>query len=466
MKVLPGLLLSLVLAAMPAQAQHEHHHAPPDTTGATTHEENRPAPDPPRMPGATLPGLPMERAGSGTSWLPDASPVYGAHASLGTWSLMLHGTAFLRYTAQDVFERGNRGARDLDAPNWFMGMAARPVGARGQLTLRGMFSLDPITQGGDGYPLLFQTGETYDGEALVDRQHPHDLFTELSATFGQALGPRGGVFVYLGLPGEPALGPPAFMHRPSARHNPDAPLGHHWQDATHVTFGVATLGLRLGPAMVEGSLFTGREPDEERYGFDRPRFDSYSLRLSANPTDRLALQVSRGFLKSPEWLASGTDVWRTTASALYHHPLRGGIWTSTLLWGMNQPSGDDGHGGGEPDHHGGGGAQHTFLAESDVEIGRQAVYARAEWVEKPAGELGFVSLEDRTFGIGAFTLGTARTLLAAGPLRLMLGLQGTIYRVPAALEPEYGANPVSLEAYLRFSPRLLGAHHAHDATAR
>jgi hypothetical protein len=31
------------------------------------------------------------------------------------------------------------------------------------------------------------------------------------------------------------------MHRPS-QHDPDAPIGHHWQDSTHITFGVATLG--------------------------------------------------------------------------------------------------------------------------------------------------------------------------------------------------------------------------------
>ena len=38
-----------------------------------------------------------------------------------------------------------------------------------------------------------------------------------------------------------------FMHRPSAADDPFAPLGHHWQDATHEAFGVVTTGLTRAP---------------------------------------------------------------------------------------------------------------------------------------------------------------------------------------------------------------------------
>ena len=78
-----------------------------------------------------------------------------------------------------------------------------------------------------------------------------------------AMGPRGGSgawFVYAGLPGEPALGPPAFMHRASGVRIPEAPISHHWLDSTHITMGVVTLGVQQGAWKFEVSRFNGREP--------------------------------------------------------------------------------------------------------------------------------------------------------------------------------------------------------------
>src|SRR5204863_8412876 len=109
---------------------------------------------------------------------------------------------------------------------------------------RVMLSVDPATVGKSGYPLLLQTDEAVNGLPLIDRQHPHDLFMELAATYNHPLGRDGGsVFLYAGLPGEPALGPPTFMHRFSGTEIPEAPISHHWLDSTHITFGVVTGGL-------------------------------------------------------------------------------------------------------------------------------------------------------------------------------------------------------------------------------
>ena len=181
---------------------------------------------------------PMSREGSGTSWIPDSSPMYGRMFMFGDNMLMLHGAIFPRYT--NVSTR--RGDDRIDAPNWFMAMFSHPLGESTQFGSRLMMSLDPLTEGGRGYPLLFQTGEAWNGEALHDRQHPHDLFDELSFSLSQKFEHDLSAYFYFGYPGEPALGPPAFMHRPSAMDDPDAPIGHHWQDSTHITFGVATLG--------------------------------------------------------------------------------------------------------------------------------------------------------------------------------------------------------------------------------
>jgi hypothetical protein len=204
---------------------------------------------------------------------------------------MFHGSLFLRYTNQDIFSAGSRGDDEFSAPNWFMTMMNRKIGEKGLLNATAMISLDRLTEGGNGYPLLFQSGETYKGEKLVDRQHPHDLFSALSIGYTQMLNKDIDITAYFGYPGEPALGATAFMHRVSAMNNPDAPLGHHWQDATHITFGVGTLGFRYKNFKAEGSIFTGREPDENRYNFDKARFDSYSYRLSFNPTENWDIAV-------------------------------------------------------------------------------------------------------------------------------------------------------------------------------
>src|SRR5437588_11573100 len=276
---------------------------------------------------------PMSREGSGTSWLPDSSPMYGKMFMFDNDMLMLHGAIFPRYT--NVSTR--RGDDRIDAPNWVMGMYSHPLGDSAQIGARLMMSLDPLTEGGRGYPLLFQTGESWHDQPLHDRQHPHDLFDELSLSLSQKFEHDFSGYLYFGYPGEPALGPPAFMHRPSAMDDPDAPIGHHWQDSTHITFGVATAGLvwsRFGGIKIEGSIFTGREPDEDRYDFDRPRFDSYSGRLSWNPTQNLALQVSYGYIKSPEAVDPKTNIHRTTASAIYNLPLGPDRnWSNTFAWG-------------------------------------------------------------------------------------------------------------------------------------
>ena len=232
--------------------------------------------------------LPMSRNGSGTGWLADESPMYGVMFHTQTWMYMLHGNLFLRYNNQDFTSKSTRGDQKFDAPNWLMFMGQRKAGENGLFHFSTMFSLDAVF-GGDGYPLLFQSGESYKGAPLVDRQHPHDLFSELSVSYSHALSENTDLFGYLAYPGEPALGPVAFMHRPSAIYNPDAPLSHHWVDATHISFGVATIGIRFGQFKLEGSSFTGREPNEHRFDFDKPRFDSWSSGVSFESFPQLGI---------------------------------------------------------------------------------------------------------------------------------------------------------------------------------
>src|SRR2546423_3127321 len=312
------LLLALVAgAASPLRAQMHMQH-------------------PMEMPAGPL-GIPETRMGSGTAWLPDASPMHAAHYMLGRWTCMLHGKGFFQYDRQG----GSRGSNQLGIVNWAMAAASRPLGG-GQLQLRAMLSAEPWTVGSRGYPLLVQSGESYQGAPLHDRQHPHDLFMELSALYERPVAQNLGLSLYLAPVGEPAVGPVAFPHRPSAADDPLAPISHHWQDGTHITFRVVTAGVFTRNVKFEASWFNGREPDEIRTNFDYAgrRLDSYSARLTVNPGPRWSLSTWYAYLKSPEGLHPDESLHRIGAAALTTQPVgTSGTWSSGLIYGANDQIG-------------------------------------------------------------------------------------------------------------------------------
>lgn len=395
----------------------------------------------------------MNRDGSGTSWLPDAAPLRGQMFSAGNWQFMTHYNIFLRYNNQDLFKKGSRGGAKFDAPNMAMLMGQRLVGKQGLFHFGLMVSLDPLTVGGYGYPLLYQTGESWQGKSLIDRQHPHDLFSEVSVSFTQTLNKEMDAFIYFGYPGEPALGPVTFMHRPSGMDGPDAPIGHHWQDATHITFGVATLGFRFQNLKLEGSSFTGREPNENRYNFDKPLFDSYSARLSWNPGKNWALQASRGFIKSPEALIPKEDVTRTTASVNYATELMPGAYlSSNLVWGENQVKNQV--------------SAQSIGFETALDWSKTSIYTRYEWVEKSPAELGFVLangyygalIRPNLYSINDLTLGINQSLFDIGSTKIYFGAQSTLTISPATLFELYGKHPISGEIFIRAAPGLMLMH--------
>lgn len=397
------------------------------------------------MPETTPLGVPDTRAGSGTSWLPDASPMHAAHYRLGGWTVMIHGAAFLQYDDQG----GPRGADQTALVNWGMVAARRPL-AGGALGLHAMLSAELWTVGRRGYPLLLQSGESYQGAALHDRQHPHDLFVELAASFERAAGGAGGardlaVSLYLAPVGEPALGPAAYPHRPSAAADPLAPLAHHWQDATHISYGVITAGLFTRAARLEASWFNGREPDEDRSDFDYSgrRLDSYSGRLSVNPTARWSLSAWYGYLQSPEALHPEESLHRYGAAALHSRPLGArGAWASALIYGAN-------------DAVGGGPMLPSVLLETNLDLdGTNTVFGRAEYVRKQAQDLAVTTAPpEQTYDVAAVSLGYLRAVWRAGGASLGMGALGTVSFVPASLASLYGRHtPVGAALYLRLRP--------------
>jgi len=423
-----------------AYAQHEHHDMNMKMDADTTSHI---------MSHAFSQSLPMNRNGSGTGWLPDKTPMYAYMKHGDKWMYMFHGAVFLRQNWQNLNNNYVRGGKQFDAPGWVMGMAQRKTKHNGLFLLRAMMSIDPITVGGNGYPLLFQSGETYKGIPLVNRQHPHDLFSELAVGYTQKISNDLDVSLYVAYPGEPALGPTAFMHRISALNNPDAPLGHHWQDATHITFGVATLGIRYRKFKLEGSSFTGREPDENRYNFDKPRFDSYSYRLSYAPSGNFVFQVSKAMIKSPEPFLHD-DVDRTTVSAIFASRFSDNKnLTATAAWGLNKSG----------DHE----SEKSILLESNLQLSWFSVYTRYEFVEKSPTEL-LLNAGQELLPIHAFTLGTTYQLGSWFGTNTALGVQGTVNPIKQSLQYFYGnqspvsVNPVSAEVYLRVIPGIMKAN--------
>ena len=349
---------------------------------------------------------------------------------------MLHGSADLAYDNQG----GDRGDEKVFSDNMGMGMAQRSLGP-GTLGLRAMLSLEPATIGKEGYPLLLQTGETANGQApLIDRQHPHDLFMELAGSYSIASGNRS-LFVYGGLPGEPALGPPAFMHRFSGANIPVAPITHHWLDSSHITFGVLTAGAVVDRVKVEASAFRGREPDQDRWNIESPKLDSHSFRLSINPTDRWALQVSYGRIHSPEQLEPDVNQDRTTASAIYDGTFGDtGRWEGTVAWGHNRN---------RPGHD-----LDAFTAEAAASLAeRHTVFGRAERVEKDELFLEPDPRAGQIFKVGELSVGYRNDFWRQGRITAGLGAAGTLSFVPDELHSTYGDMPASVLLFLHAAIR-------------
>jgi len=434
--VLVYLALATLLAHS-ALAQHEHMASRRDSlTRDSAHTAD--AHDIAAMMVGPL-GVSHLRMGSGTTWLPDSSPMHANHKMWKDWTVMLHGVAFGVYDHQGT----DRGADQVGVIDWEMLMAMRRVGS-GLLHLHGMASLEPATIGARGYPLLLQTGESYNGEPLIDRQHPHDLFMELAAMFQQPIARDLAISLYGGPVGEPALGPVAFMHRPSAQSDPFSPLGHHWQDATHISYGVATAGLYSRLWQLEGSVFNGREPDENRWDFDFGALDSYSGRLTLNPTGRWSVAGWYGFLASPEALHPEESLHRYGTSLLYSgRGWRNGEWASLLMWGANN------HGG-----H----AENSVVAESNLEIGRyNTMFGRLEYVQKSAQELVVTGAPPtQEYGITSLVAGYIREVASIPGGTIGAGLRGSVNFIPRTLEPTYGTRtPTGIAVYLRVRPKRM-----------
>jgi len=376
--------------------------------------------------------LPSPHAGSGTGWQPASVPENEWMWMRGRWELMAHGVVFTDYNQQG----GPRGAGKAESVNWGMLMEQHKLG-KGTILLRQMFSAESLTSPHPGFPELFQTGETYHGEPLVDHQHPHNVFAELAALYMLPLTEKISWELYGGPSAEPALGPVTYLHRASAAELPLAPLGHHLQDSTHTSFGVVTTGFVIDRIRLEACAFNGREPNEERWSIQLGALDSWSGRASVAPSRNWAAQYSIGRLEHPEALEPGSQ-WRQTASVEHDRPLTSGNWATTVVWGRVHKLAT-------------GTTLNSYLLESTLNfLQRNYVFSRLELVDKD--ELFPQAPVHPAYRIGAYTFGDERDLIQNRTWQLGLGADMTVYSKPAALDAAYGGYPVSFQVFLRVRP--------------
>jgi hypothetical protein len=417
-----------------------------------------------KMPGMDMPeekaprmnaaGRFLMRRTSGTGANPESAPMKMIIARARNWRFMLHGEGFL----SEIQQTGPRGGNKFLSTNWFMGEAEHDLG-RGAFTARAMLSLEPATVTGRSYPELFQTGETAFGRPLVDGQHPHDLFMELSFSYSRTVGEKTTLEIYFAPVGDPALGPVAFPHRVSAAELPQAPLSHHLQDSTHIANEVITGAIHRPRWGLEISGFNGAEPNENRWNIDAGAVDSWSARLSWTPTRDWSAQVSAGRLHHPEAIEPG-DVLRTTASVTHNRPFDEGEWATSFIWGRNHKTSTRGN-------------TNSYLLESVARFkeknyvtGRIELLDRDElFADRPAIQLLLAASGGTVFRIVAFTGGYTRDFHVVPHLITGIGGNITLYKVPVAIQPYYGAHPAAFYLFLRFRLEGTGGGRArHHST--
>jgi hypothetical protein len=247
--------------------------------------------------------------------------------------------------------------------------------------------------------------------------------------------------------GEAALGPVAFMHRPSSAENPTAPLSHHIFDSTHISNGVVLAGVSRGPFSLEGSVFRGREPDQHRYNIELGALDSWSFRGWFHPDAHWLIQVSHGFLRQPELLEPGNQR-RTNASVSWFQQRPSGFTAITAAIGQTTR-----------DYS----TVHALLVEGTQQWRGTSVYSRVEAMTVETEILLFPEVVHRPHPgelvdpIREVTVGALRDVVSVDGFSVGIGGDVVFYGVPPILQFVYGPNPWAFHLFVRLRPAAHGA---------
>lgn len=404
-------------------------------------QEPQPRPDVHEHVAVTAPLLTPTNESSGTSWLPQTTPMYGIHQPWRGWDLRVNGVvvADARYEPGDRHRTGGFANRQFGSTNWGMLMARRNA-AGGRFGVRSMFSAEPWTVADCGSISFLAAGEVCEGDGIHDRQQPHDFVMELAIDYDRPLRGSWRWQVYLAAAGEPAIGVPGYPHRASALRNPVGPISHHWLESTSA-FGVVTFGVHNQRWKAEGSVFNGREPDDSRVDFDFGGFDSVAARVSFLPTERTAIQVS-GARQPSAWtdfpFRDQDAAIRFTASAIYHRPLGvAGIWATSLALGTNHARERVALGVLDA-------TSAAALLESSATFSeRHTVFGRAEFGGIPAHHLHAHEFSLQVVTIGKLQVGYVRHVPAVKGIQPGIGGSFSLSFLPSQLAPRYSGSTAS-----------------------
>jgi hypothetical protein len=441
----PLLLLipSVTVAQMPTPS--------PEAQGdqqqqSQTHNRPRTQSDMGGMPGMQMPmdrsSVLLSEESSGTSVQPRGWTMPMIMTHTGAWQLSWMAQAFIVDVQQSHVNTPagtlQRGGAKLYSTNWGM-LGAQHSLAGGTVMLRTMLSLEPATITDRRYPELFQIGETAFGQPIVDGQHPHNFLMEIGAQYAHPIG-KDVLNIYYAPVGDPALGPTAYPHRASAAELPQATLGHHYQDSTHIADNVVTAEFAWHSAHIEAGGFYGREPGENRWNLGFGPMDSWASRFTWRPARNWQAQISTGRLHHPEAVSTG-DEERTTASIEY----AAGERAASVIWGRDYKTAG---------HY----AVNAITAEGVLPIARKNyLTGRYEWSQRDelfADQPALESMLPRWLDISASTAGYTRDVANWHDAGFGIGANATAYglggtRARGALTSIYGDHPWGVSVYLR-----------------
>ena len=193
----------------------------------------------------------------------------GLHVMSGGWMLMGH----VMLNGVYDWQQGPRGDDKAFVSGMLMGMARRPLG-NGTLQLSAMLSPDPL-MGPSGYPLLLaRRDRRRRRDRLVDRQHPHDLFMELSASATATSARKAASSFTRAFRASRRSGRRRSCIAEAILDSPEAPISHHWldSDAHQLRRGDGRRRARPGQARGEPLQRARAGPAPVEYGDRAARF--------------------------------------------------------------------------------------------------------------------------------------------------------------------------------------------------
>jgi hypothetical protein len=354
-------------------------------------------------------------------------------ANAGTALTVLSG----RFYAFGVFSAvpGPRGIDQFAAPNMFMIDVGRTIGARQFVNLELMSTTELWTYPQRGYPELLQIGEQRsDGTPYIDAQHPHSspiMGLTLSDTI--TLDSAKTLKVFFAPRGESTDGPIAYMHRESARDNPDAPLGHHvGQDVGHISSTVLGAQLDIGTWIIEASAFNGTEPEPTHVDLPIGPLNSEALRVTYVVAMDHRVMASVAHVEQTDPQYPGTTSATRLSASLYDH------WSSDL--GTVDHTLVVGSIGRHPD----GESLNSVLDEAVLQRGRTDLWGRVEVLQRLGSELEIPGSPPAEVGsserrwVSAYTLGFTHWFAGDRSLQVGFGAALTLDVIPADWATAYG----------------------------